>query len=161
MAGLAASVYGTSEGLDTVTLDAVGTGGQAGTKMRIENYLGFPAGLSGFELAERASVQARRFGARISAPAEACAPGERGGDNVVALEDGSELGARAVIVASGVRYRKLPVPRLDEFEGSSVSYAATLIEARVCTCDPMAVVGGGNSAGQAALFSSTTSDGWS
>ena len=151
-AGLAASVYGASEGLDTVTVDAVSTGGQAGTTMRIENYLGFPAGLSGFELAERASVQARRFGARISVPAEACALGERGGDHVVALEDGSELVARAVIVASGVHYRKLPVPRLEEFEGSSVYYAATLIEARVCTGDPVAVVGGGNSAGQAALF---------
>ena len=151
-AGLAASVYGASEGLDTVTLDAVSTGGQAGTTMRIENYLGFPAGLSGFELAERASVQARRFGARISVPAEVCALGERGGDHVVALEDGSELVARAVIVASGVRYRSRTVARLEQFEGTSFYYAATLIEARVCSGDPIAIVGGGNSAGQAALF---------
>ncbi len=151
-AGLAASVYGASEGLDTVTVDAVSAGGQAGTTMRIENYLGFPAGISGFELAERAAVQARRFGARISVPAEASGLTERGGDHVVALEDGSELVARAVIVASGVRYRRLPVPRLDEFEGASVYYAATLIEARVCAGDTVAIVGGGNSAGQAALF---------
>jgi thioredoxin reductase (NADPH) len=151
-AGLAASVYGPSEGLDTVTLDAVATGGQAGTTMRIENYLGFPAGISGVELADRAVVQARRFGARLSVPAEACGLSERGGDHVVALDDGSEIVARTVIVASGVRYRRLPVPRLDEFEGTSVYYAATLVEARVCAGDPVAVVGGGNSAGQAALF---------
>ena len=94
-AGLAASVYGASEGLDTVTVDAVGAGGQAGTTMRIENYLGFPAGISGSELADRASVQARRFGARISVPAEATGLTERGGDHVVALEDGSELVARS------------------------------------------------------------------
>ena len=151
-AGLAASVYGASEGLDTVTVDALSAGGQAGTTMRIENYLGFPAGLSGFELAERALVQARRFGARISVPAEATGLAERGGDHRISFDDGNEIVARAVIVASGVRYRKLPVPRLEEFEGTSIYYAATLVEARVCAGDPVAVVGGGNSAGQAALF---------
>jgi thioredoxin reductase (NADPH) len=151
-AGLAASVYGASEGLDTVTLDALGTGGQAGTTMRIENYLGFPAGISGLELAERAVVQARRFGAVVSVPTEARALEPRGGDYVVGLDDGSELVTRTVIIASGVHYRRLPVPRLDEFEGTSIYYAATLIEAQACAGDPVAVVGGGNSAGQAALF---------
>jgi thioredoxin reductase (NADPH) len=151
-AGLAASVYGASEGLDTVTVDALGTGGQAGTTMRIENYLGFPAGISGLELAERAVVQARRFGATVSVPTEACGLAARGGDHVVTLDDGSELVTRTVIIASGVHYRRLPVSRLDEFEGTSIYYAATVIEARVCAGDPVAVVGGGNSAGQAALF---------
>jgi thioredoxin reductase (NADPH) len=151
-AGLAASVYGASEGLDTVTLDALGTGGQAGTTMRIENYLGFPAGISGLELAERAVVQARRFGATVSVPTEARSLEQRGGDYVVGLGDGSQLVTRTVIIASGVHYRRLPVPRLDEFESTSIYYAATLIEARLCAGDPVAVVGGGNSAGQAALF---------
>jgi thioredoxin reductase (NADPH) len=151
-AGLAASVYGASEGLDTVTLDAMSTGGQAGTTMRIENYLGFPAGISGLELADRAVVQARRFEATLGVPAEACGLDVRGGDYVLGLDDGSELVTRAVIIASGVHYRRLAVPRLDDFEGTSIYYAATLIEARVCAGDPVAVVGGGNSAGQAALF---------
>jgi thioredoxin reductase (NADPH) len=150
--GLAASVYGASEGLDTVTVDAVATGGQAGTTMRIENYLGFPAGISGSELADRAAVQARRFGARISVPAEATALEERGGDHLVRLDDGTELLSRTVIVATGVHYRRLPVPRLEEFEGTSIYYAATLVEGRLCAGDEVAVVGGGNSAGQAALF---------
>jgi thioredoxin reductase len=119
-AGLAASVYGASEGLDTVTVDALSTGGQAGTTLRIENYLGFPAGLSGFELAERALVQARRFGARISVPAEATGLAERGGDHRISFDDGNEIVPRAVIVASGVRYRKLPVPRREEFEGDEL-----------------------------------------
>jgi thioredoxin reductase (NADPH) len=150
--GLAASVYGASEGLDTVTLDSVATGGQAGTTMRIENYLGFPAGISGAELADRAVVQARRFGASITVPAEATALEQRGGDHVIRLDDGSEVVARTVIVATGVHYRRLPVERLDEFEGTSIYYAATLAEGRLCTGDPVAVVGGGNSAGRAALF---------
>jgi thioredoxin reductase (NADPH) len=151
-AGLAASVYGSSEGLETVTLEAVATGGQAGTTMRIENYLGFPAGISGAELADRAVVQARRFGAHITVPARATALTERDDHYVVTLEDGTEIGARAVVVATGVQYRKLRVPRLEEFEGTSIYYAATLIEARVCSGEPLIVVGGGNSAGQAALF---------
>jgi thioredoxin reductase (NADPH) len=151
-AGLAASVYGASEGLETITLDAVATGGQAGTTMRIENYLGFPAGISGAELADRAVVQARRFGARIAVPARATALTGRDDYFVVTLEDGTEVGGRAVVLASGAQYRKLPVPRLEEFEGTSIYYAATLIEARVCAGDPVVVVGGGNSAGQAALF---------
>lgn len=151
-AGLAASVYGASEGLATVAVDAVATGGQAGTTMRIENYLGFPAGISGVELADRAVVQARRFGAAMHVPAEAVGLEQRGGDHVVTLADGDEIVARAVIVAGGVHYRKLPVPRLEAFEGESIYYAATMIEARLCAGDPVAVVGGGNSAGQASLF---------
>ncbi|MDW5593125.1 FAD-dependent oxidoreductase [Conexibacter stalactiti] len=151
-AGLAAAVYGASEGLDTITLDCVATGGQASTSSRIENYLGFPAGVTGAELAERATLQARKFGARITVPARAVALEERDGHHVLTLADGEELHARAVVVASGVHYRKLPLERLEEFEGTSVHYAATEVEAQLCGGDPVAVVGGGNSAGQAALF---------
>ncbi len=150
--GLAASVYGASEGLDTITLDAVATGGQAGTSSRIENYLGFPAGISGAELAERAAIQARKFGARITIPAEAAALEPREHHFLVRLADRRELLARTVVVASGARYRRLSVPRLEEFEGDSVYYAATLMEAQMCAGDPVVVVGGGNSAGQATLF---------
>lgn len=151
-AGLAAAVYGASEGLDTITLDCIATGGQASTSSRIENYLGFPAGVTGAELAERATLQARKFGARITVPARAVALEERDGHHVLVLADGEELHARAVVVASGVHYRKLPLQRLEEFEGTSVHYAATEVEAQLCGGDPVAVVGGGNSAGQAALF---------
>jgi thioredoxin reductase (NADPH) len=151
-AGLAAAVYGASEGLETVTFDAVATGGQAGTSSRIENYLGFPAGISGAELADRAVVQAQRFGARISVPAEATSLALRDGDHVVGLADGEEVACRTVVIATGARYRKLDVPRLEELEGTSVYYAATPMEAQLCAGDPVAVVGGGNSAGQATLF---------
>lgn len=151
-AGLAASVYGASEGLSTVAVDGVGTGGQAATSSRIDNYLGFPAGISGAELAERAVIQAERFGARISVPAEATALERRDGHHVVRLDDGSTVSALTVLIATGARYRRLPVPRLEEFEGASVYYAATWVEARLCADDPVLVVGGGNSAGQASLF---------
>jgi thioredoxin reductase (NADPH) len=151
--GLAASVYGASEGLETITVDAVATGGQAGTSSRIENYLGFPSGISGAELADRAEIQAEKFGARIVVPAEATALEPRAdGTYGVRLDDGTTVSARAVVVASGVRYRRLPVARLEEFEGASVFYAATLMEAQMCVGDPVVVVGGGNSAGQATLF---------
>jgi thioredoxin reductase (NADPH) len=151
-AGLAAAVYGASEGLETVTFDAVATGGQAGTSSRIENYLGFPAGISGAELADRAVIQAERFGARISVPAEATSLVLRDGHHVVGLADGDEVTGRTVVIATGARYRKLDVPRLEEFEETSVYYAATPMEAQLCAGDPIAVVGGGNSAGQATLF---------
>jgi thioredoxin reductase (NADPH) len=151
-AGLAASVYGASEGLDTVTLDAVATGGQAGTSSKIENYLGFPSGISGAELAERATIQAEKFGARISVPAEATSLRPQEGHYVIGLDEGETVSARAVVIATGVRYRRLDVPRMDEFEEASVYYAATLMEARMCSGDPVAVVGGGNSAGQATMF---------
>ena len=151
-AGLAAGVYGASEGLRTLVLDAVAAGGQAATSSRIENYLGFPAGISGGELAERAVVQADKFGARTWTSAAATALDRDDGRYVVRLGDGGRATARTVIIATGARYRRLPVPRLEEFEESSVFYAATAIEAQVCAGDPVVVVGGGNSAGQAALF---------
>jgi thioredoxin reductase (NADPH) len=150
--GLAAAVYGASEGLTTVVVDAIAVGGQAGTTMRIENYLGFPAGISGIELAARANIQASKFGARITVPADAASLKLEDGHHVVGLGDGTELAGRSVVIATGARYRRLPVPQLDQFESVSVFYEATLMEALVCMGDPVAVVGGGNSAGQAALF---------
>jgi thioredoxin reductase (NADPH) len=151
-AGLAAAVYGASEGLETVAIDAVATGGQASTSSRIENYLGFPNGISGAELAERATIQARKFGARLGVPATATALGERDGHLLVTLGEGVEVSARTLVIATGARYRRLDVPRYDEFEKTSVYYAATVMEGQLCAGDPVVVVGGGNSAGQAALF---------
>jgi thioredoxin reductase (NADPH) len=151
-AGLAAAVYGASEGLATVVVDGVAPGGQAGTSPRIENYLGFPGGLSGTELMERATIQARKFGAHLTVPAEATALGRRDGHHVVSIDDGTEITGRTVLIATGVRYRRLPIARLEEFEGTSVYHAATQVEAKLCAGDPVAVVGGGNSAGQASLF---------
>jgi thioredoxin reductase (NADPH) len=151
-AGLAAAVYGASEGLQTVALDAIATGGQAGRSSAIENYLGFPTGISGGELAERAVIQARKFGADFSVPAEVTGLDRRDGHYALQLSDGNEVGCRTVLIATGALYRKLDVPRLDEFEKTSVYYAATIAEAQFCRRDPVAVVGGGNSAGQAALF---------
>jgi thioredoxin reductase (NADPH) len=150
--GLAASVYGASEGLETVAVDAVATGGQAGTSSKIENYLGFPSGISGAELAERATIQAEKFGARIGVPCGAVSLRRDDGHYVVRIDDGQELAARTVIVATGVHYRKLPIAGLEPYEGTSVFYAATLMEAQVCRNDPVVVVGGGNSAGQATVF---------
>jgi thioredoxin reductase (NADPH) len=154
--GLAAAVYGSSEGLDTVVLDSVATGGQAATSSRIENYLGFPAGVSGAELAERAAIQAEKFGVRIVVPAEAANLRHGDGNYVLGLSDGDEITTRSLIIATGARYRKLAVDRLADFEMTSVYYAATRFEAQRCGSDPVAVVGGGNSAGQAALFLSQT-----
>ncbi|WP_329459983.1 FAD-dependent oxidoreductase [Streptomyces sp. NBC_01497] len=151
-AGLAASVYGASDGLSTVTVDAVATGGQAGTSSRIENYLGFPSGISGGELIERAVLQAHKFGARLMVPAEVSGLTPQDDEYIVAFADGSRARAGAVVLASGVWYRRLEVPGIDRFEGTSVYYAATVHEASLCRADPVAVVGGGNSAGQAALF---------
>ncbi|MCW3047428.1 MAG: cyclic nucleotide-regulated FAD-dependent pyridine nucleotide-disulfide oxidoreductase [Solirubrobacterales bacterium] len=157
-AGLAASVYGASEGLETIALDAMATGGQAGTSSRIENYLGFPAGISGAELADRAVVQAQKFGAELTLPARAMSLEPRDDHYAIGVEDGPEILARTVVIATGVQYRKLPVPRLDEFEGVSVYYAATPMEAQLCRGDPVVVVGGGNSAGQATLFLTAYAD---
>jgi thioredoxin reductase (NADPH) len=151
-AGLAAAVYGSSDGLDTWLIDAVATGGQAATSSRIENYLGFPAGISGSELAERAVLQAEKFGARIAVPARATGLGRHNGYHVVQLADGGEINGRTIVIATGAKYRRLQVPRLAQFENSNVYYAATQPEAALCQRDPVAVVGGGNSAGQAALF---------
>ena len=151
-AGLAATVYGASEGLDTMSLDSVATGGQAATSSRIENYLGFPSGISGADLAERATLQATKFGARMSVPARAAGIEHRNGDYLVRLESGGPIAARTVVIATGAQYRRLDVPGIERFEGTSVFYAATDAEARVCRGDAVAIVGGGNSAGQAALF---------
>jgi thioredoxin reductase (NADPH) len=151
-AGLAAAVYGASEGLTTITLDALATGGQAGTSPRIENYLGFPSGISGSELAERAVIQAEKFGAKVDVPARAIGLGQQDGHHVITLDDGTSITSRTIVIATGARYRKLPVPRLEEFEGVSVYYAATQVEVQRCRNDPVVVVGGGNSAGQASLF---------
>jgi thioredoxin reductase (NADPH) len=151
-AGLAASVYAASEGLDVLTTDKLAAGGQAGTSSRIENYLGFPAGISGSELTRNATLQAQRFGARISVPTIVKSLGIDGGERVVSLGDGTRLRTRCVLVASGVQYRKLDVARLAEFEGAGVYYAATPMEARQCRDENAVVVGGGNSAGQAVVY---------
>jgi thioredoxin reductase (NADPH) len=151
-AGLAAAVYGASEGLATVLIDAVATGGQAAASSRIENYLGFPSGLSGAELTGRASIQALKFGAELSSPCKAASLDCTGGQLRVVLEDGTDIAARSVIIATGARYRSLPLERWPDFEGAGIYYAATEIEARVCGNQPVTVVGGANSAGQAALY---------
>jgi len=151
-AGLGASVYGASEGLSTLALESMALGGQAGTSSRIENYLGFPAGLSGFELASRALVQAEKFGAQTGVPQEAVGLKRKDGQYGIELLEGGQVVARAVIAATGARYRRLDVPRLGRFEGVSIHYAATEAEAQRCEGEEIAVVGGGNSAGQAALF---------
>ncbi len=151
-AGLAASVYGASEGLETLSLDAAGAGGQAGASSRIENYVGFPNGVSGEELVTNAAIQAMRLGARLNAPCEVGGLRREEGFHVVVLADGSEIPTRAVIIASGARYRRLEVDDLERFEGAGVYYAATELEARVCRGFDTVVVGGGNSAGQAAIF---------
>jgi thioredoxin reductase (NADPH) len=151
-AGLAAAVYGASEGLRTLVVEMVAVGGQAAGSSRIENYLGFPTGISGGDLTERAVVQAEKFGAHLTSPCTAASLCEKAGHLVVRLSDGTEVAGRAVIVASGAHYRRLDAARLADFEGKGVYYAATEMEARLCAGSPVVVAGGGNSAGQAALF---------
>ena len=151
-AGLAAVVYGASDGLTVSAVDAIATGGQAGTTSRIENYLGFPSGISGTELADRSVIQAGKFGVRIAVPSEALSLKPHNGQYVVGLGDGRKVISRAVVIATGARYRRLAVPDIEKFEGTSVYYAATVHEARERRSDSVAVVGGGNSAGQAAVF---------
>jgi thioredoxin reductase (NADPH) len=151
-AGLAAALYAASEGLDVQGVDAIASGGQAGTSARIENYLGFPAGVSGSELTQRATVQAAKFGARLNVPAAAVALQSEPGRHEIQLSNGETATGRSVIVATGAQYRRLDVPRLEEFEGGGVYYAATQAEAQLCAGDPVVIVGGGNSAGQAAMF---------
>ncbi len=151
-AGLGASVYGASEGLSTLALESVALGGQAGTSSRIENYPGFPAGLSGFELATRILVQADKFGARTAVPQEAVGLKRENGYYLIQPAEGGQVVARSVIVATGARYRRLDVPRLELFEGVSIHYAATEVEAQRCEGEEVVVVGGGNSAGQAAVY---------
>ena len=151
-AGLGAAVYGASEGLDTLVVESTGLGGQAGASRRIENYLGFPAGVSGSELTSRAVTQARKFNARLATPYRAVSldPGDE--RHTVKLEEDHEIAARAVVIATGARYRRLPVDDLDQYEGISAFYAAGPPEAQLCGAERVAVVGGGNSAGQAAVW---------
>ena len=151
-AGLAAAVYGASEGLDTLIVESTALGGQAGSSRRIENYLGFPAGISGTELTSRAVSQAVKFGARPATPYRALAFEPGNGRHVVRLEEGHEIAARAVVLATGADYRRLPVDDLADYEGISVFYAAGPPEAQLCGASRVAVLGGGNSAGQAAVW---------
>jgi thioredoxin reductase (NADPH) len=155
-AGLSTAVYAASEGLRVVVLDCRSYGGQAGASARIENYLGFPTGISGQALAGRAYVQAQKFGAEMLIPAEVqsldCARSGPDGELVLRLADGRRLRARTVVVASGARYRRPAVPRLGEFEGRGIWYWASALEATMCAKTEVALVGGGNSAGQAAVF---------
>jgi len=155
-AGLAAAMYGASEGMTTTLAEDTAIGGQAGTSSRIENYLGFPAGLSGEELAARAALQARKFGVRFKLASRAVALSSDSDSHQVRFDDGAVVTARSVIIASGARYNRLALDRLTAFEGVGVYYAATQMEAQACTGGPVVIVGGGNSAGQAALFLART-----
>ena len=151
-AGLAAAVYGASEGLNTVVLERTGPGGQAGRSMRIENYLGFPTGITGSELADRAAIQASKFGAQISVPTPVTALTFDQAYPVLQLEGKETIVAKCVLIATGADYRRLTVEGCERFEGCGVYYAATPIEAQLCRGSDVVVVGGGNSAGQAAVF---------
>lgn len=155
--GLSAAVYGASEGMSTVLAEDTAFGGQAGTSSRIENYLGFPAGLSGEELSARATLQAQKFGVRMKLASRAVSLSPDGGLHRVTFEDGEVITAASLIIAAGASYNRLPLERLTKFEGVSVYYAATQMEAEACAGEPVAIVGGGNSAGQAAMFLSRTS----
>ena len=151
-AGLAAAVYGASEGLKTAVLDCSSPGGQAGSSMRIENYLGFPTGLTGAELTDRATLQANKFGAHLSIPTAAVRLSFENGYAVVKADGAEAVDAKCLLIASGAQYRRLPVEGCEQFEGRGVYYAATPAEALFCHGCTAVVVGGGNSAGQAAVF---------
>jgi thioredoxin reductase (NADPH) len=151
-AGLGAAVYGASEGLETLLVESTALGGQAGTSRRIENYLGFPAGISGSELTSRAITQARKFRARTATPYRAVALEPGASRHVVRLDDDHEVAARAVLLATGADYRRLPVADLESYEGISVFYAAGPPEAQRCGATRVGVIGGGNSAAQAAVW---------
>src|SRR5579871_76828 len=151
-AGLAAAVYGASEGLKVLVLESTAPGGQAGSSSRIENYLGFPMGISGQDLADRAFIQAEKFGAQISIARTAVGLKSVKSPYAVELDDGGTVEGRTIIIAAGSRYRKLNLPNVAQFEGAGIYYGATQVEAPMCQNDDVAIVGGGNSAGQAALF---------
>ncbi len=152
-AGVAAGVYAGAEGIRALVIDELSIGGQAGTSSRIENYLGFPTGISGADLCWRGEVQAMKFGTRFAVPRRVASLERDGAGGYLArLDDGRTIASRAVVIATGVQYRKLPLERLEEFEGVGVYYAATDIEARYCRNSEVVVIGGGNSAGQAAMF---------
>ena len=155
-AGLAAAVYGASEGLDTIVIEGMAPGGQAGTSSKIENYLGFPTGISGAALAGRAQVQAQKFGARLAISRAVSGIDCTSRPFRLALDDGQSVSARAIVLATGARYRQLDVPGYARFEGQGIHYAATPMEQKLCGADEVIVVGGGNSAGQAAVFLSRT-----
>ncbi|HTJ64363.1 MAG TPA: FAD-dependent oxidoreductase, partial [Alphaproteobacteria bacterium] len=151
-AGLAAGVYAASEGLETIILEAMAPGGQAGTSSKIENYLGFPTGISGQALAARAQIQAQKFGAHIEIARTVAGLDCSSRPYRLALDDGRIVQAGAVVIATGARYRKLDLVDCERFEGQGIHYAATAMEAQLCSGEPVIVVGGGNSAGQAAMF---------
>jgi thioredoxin reductase (NADPH) len=151
-AGLAAAVYGASEGLETLVVESTALGGQAGSSRRIENYLGFPAGITGTELTSRAVTQARKFQARTATPYRALTLEPGDARHVVRLEEDHEIAARTVLLATGAQYRRLPVDGLSNYEGMSVFYAAGPPEAQLCGASRVGVIGGGNSAGQAAVW---------
>lgn len=152
-AGVAAAVYAGSEGIEALVIEDTAVGGQAGTSSRIENYMGFPTGISGTDLTWRGQVQAMKFGTRFVMPRRVEAMSRRDdGAYCITLDDGDELCARAVLVATGVQYRRLPLAHLEELEGAGVFYSATEMEARFCANTEVVVIGGGNSAGQAAMF---------
>ncbi len=156
-AGVAAAVYAGSEGLKALVVEDLAVGGQAGTSSRIENYMGFPTGISGADLCWRGEVQAMKFGTRFAVPRRAVTLMRKDdGTFHITLDDGAETCARALVVATGVQYRKLPIERLEDFESAGIYYAATDVEARFCRNTEVVVIGGGNSAGQAAMFLSRT-----
>jgi thioredoxin reductase (NADPH) len=144
--GLSTAVYSASEGLTTVLAEDAAFGGQAGTSSRIENYLGFPDGLSGEELAARAMLQAEKFGTHMKLGTRAVALSSQAGVHRVTFDDGEVIAATSLIIATGARYNRLPVDRLNDFDGVGVYYAATQAEAQACVDGPVAIVGGGNSA---------------
>lgn len=156
-AGLSAATYAASEGLRTVILEGIAPGGQAGMSSKIENYLGFPTGISGQALAGRAQVQAQKFGARVAVSRMVAGLDCDQHPYRLRLEDGQSVRAKAIVVASGARYRKLNIPEYHQFEGQGIHYAATAMEAQLCGGQNVVLVGGGNSAGQAAMFLSRTS----
>jgi thioredoxin reductase (NADPH) len=151
-AGLAAAVYAASEGLDVMVLELESPGGQAGSSSKIENYLGFPTGITGQELAGRAYTQARKFGAQVQIAKRATRLTCDRKPYAIEIDDDVRIPARTVVIATGAEYRRLSLPELPNFEGNGVYYAATFVEAQQCGADEVVVVGGGNSAGQAAVF---------
>ena len=156
-AGLAAAVYAASEGLDALVLETMAPGGQAGSSSKIENYLGFPTGVSGNELAARAYTQAQKFGAEIMIARSALSLSCALRPYSIELEGGNHLHTHAIVIATGAQYRRPPIPNLERYEGAGIYYGATFIESQICGSDEVVIVGGGNSAGQAAVFLSQTS----
>jgi thioredoxin reductase (NADPH) len=155
-AGLAAAVYGASEGLDVLVIESTAPGGQAGTSSRIENYLGFPTGISGMALSGRALSQAEKFGAEVAIGRTVVRLDCDSRPYRLYLSDGQVIRTRSIIIATGAKYRKLDLPSLERFEGAGVYYCATFLESQLCAGEEVAIVGGANSAGQAAVFLATT-----